>query len=68
VSETKAEAWQQRPATAALAFDLAVARRRAGRPDEAELLYHAVLKIEPELHFLKRGLEFRGAARERQRS
>jgi hypothetical protein len=40
---------------------LAAVRHRAGRPDEAEQLYRAILKIEPELHFLERSLEFRGA-------
>ncbi len=50
MSETKAEARQPRPAAATQAFDLAVARHRAGRLDEAEQLYRAVLKIEPD-HF-----------------
>ena len=48
MSETKAPVWQRRALSPAQAFALAVARHRAGRLDEAEQLYRAVLKIQPD--------------------
>ncbi len=48
MSETKAPVRQRRALSPAQAFALAVARHRAGRLDEAEQLYRAVLKIKPD--------------------
>lgn len=50
MSETKAPVRQRRALSPAQAFALAVARHRAGRLDEAEPLYRAVLKLQPD-HF-----------------
>jgi tetratricopeptide (TPR) repeat protein len=50
VDEIKAPIQQRRALTPARAFDEAVARHRAGRLDQAEQLYRAVLKLEPD-HF-----------------
>lgn len=56
MSETKAPVRQRRALSPAQAFELAVARHRAGRLDEAEQLYRAVLKLQPDhfgaLHYL----------------
>jgi len=53
---TKAGVRQRRAVSPAQAFELAVARHRAGRLDEAEQLYRAVLKLKPDhfgaLHYL----------------
>ena len=54
--EIKAPIRQRRAVSPAQAFELAVARHRAGRLDEAEQLYRAVLKLKPDhvgaLHYL----------------
>jgi protein O-GlcNAc transferase len=54
--ETKAAIQRRRAVSPAQAYELAVARHRAGRLDEAEQLYRAVLKIKPDhvgaLHYL----------------
>jgi tetratricopeptide (TPR) repeat protein len=53
---TKAGVRQRRAVSSAQAYELAVARHRAGRLDEAEQLYRAVLKVRPDhfgaLHYL----------------
>jgi tetratricopeptide (TPR) repeat protein len=56
MNETKVPVRQRRALSPAQAFDEAEARHRAGRLDEAEQLYRAVLKIDPDhfgaLHYL----------------
>jgi tetratricopeptide (TPR) repeat protein len=56
VNEIKAPTRQRRAVTPAQAYDLAVARHRAGRLDEAAQLYRAVIKVAPghfgALHYL----------------
>jgi tetratricopeptide (TPR) repeat protein len=54
--ETKAPIRQRRAVSPAQAYGIAVERHRAGRLDEAEQLYRAVLKLKPDhfgaLHYL----------------
>jgi tetratricopeptide (TPR) repeat protein len=54
--ETKAPIRRRRAVGPAQAFEIAVARHRTGRLDEAEQLYRAVLKVKPDhfgaLHYL----------------
>jgi tetratricopeptide (TPR) repeat protein len=56
VSETRVTDLQQLPATQARTFELAVAHHQAGRLDQAEQLYRAVLADQPDhfgaLHYL----------------
>ena len=56
---TKAGVRQRRAISSGQAYELAVARHRAGRLDEAEQLYRAVLKVSPD-HF--RALHYLGLA------